>query len=321
MLWATVSAGFAPAAAQDRFGERLNASEQLHRQGAYAAAEKHLLALLAEADVAGASNPRKLAVLNNLGSVYHSMNRYLQAEQCYRRAIEIEKVAGAAAREFHFQSTVNLACLYIDTGQYYKADRMGLQGLAESRPMSLRRDGNYARLLATLGALEFSHGRLDAAERFELGALKIWEALRPDGVERIEVLSNMGILYMEMGRDAEARESYRQALTIANATLPADDPAQVRLLINAGTFHAVVDGQKAAEPFYRRALAIAQEKLGEEHPVLCTILSSYAVLLESAGRKTQAAEYRRRAESIRSALESTDPRRHTVDVHDLQRGK
>lgn len=187
--------------------------------------------------------------------------------------------------------------------------------------MSMRQDASFARLLATLGALEFSQGRLAAAERFELEALKVWEKLAPNGVEQIEMLSNLGVLYMEMGRHAEARAAYGRALAIAGATLPMDDPAQIRLLMNAGTFHAVVDGRAAAEPFYRRALAIAEEKLGDTHPVLEPILMSYAVLLENAGQKAQAKQYRRRAQAIRNALEQTDPGSLTVDVRDLQRGR
>lgn len=321
LWWMAVWAGLSPAAAQDSFSDRLDHSEQLHRQGAYAQAEKQLLALLAEAEVPGAGDLRKVAVLHNLGSVYHSMSNYLQAEHCYRRALEIETAAGAAASEFHFQSTVNLACLYMDTGQYGKVDRMGLHSLAESRPQSRRKEASFARLLATLGALEFVQGRLDAAERSAFKALKLWEELKPDGVELIEVLSNLGLLYMEMGRYAEARASFDRALAMAGATLSAGNPAQLQLLMNAGTFHAVVDGWATAEPFYRRALAIAQDKLGDEHPVLGSILTSYAVLLESAGQKARAKQYKLRAQSIRFANDRIDPRSHTVDVRDLQRRK
>ncbi|MBI4892588.1 MAG: tetratricopeptide repeat protein [Acidobacteria bacterium] len=319
MLWMAVSAGLAPAEAQATFSQRLNESEQLHRQGAYEEAEKRLLALLAETEGAAARDPRKLAILHNLGSVYHSMSRYLQAEQCYRRALALEEAAGDSASEFRFQSTVNLASLYIDTGQHRKAGRLGLHALAENRPMPLRHDAGFARLLATLGALEFSLGRLDGAERFELEALKLWEELKPNGVEVIEMLSNLGYLYMEMGRFAGARAAYERALAMASATLPADDPALIRVLMNAGTLHAVVNGRAEAEPYYRRALAIAQEKLGEEHAVVGSILASYAVLLEGAGQKAQATQYRRRAESIRNALGKTDPRGQTVDLGDLQR--
>lgn len=321
VLWIAASAGFTPAADQDAFSRRLDECENLHRKGNYGEAEKRLLVLLTETNGPGAAELRKLAVLHNLGSVYHSMSRYLQAEQCYRRALEIEKAAGAAASEFHFQTTVNLASLYIDTGQYPKARRLGLNSLAESRPLPRRHDASFARLLATLGALEFSQGRLEAAERFELEALKLWGELGPNGVELIEALSNIGYLYMEMGRHAKARVSYERALAIAAVTLPADDPAQIRLLMNAGTFHAVVDGRAEAEPYYRRALAIAQEKLGDEHPVLGSILTSYAVLLESSGQKAQAKQYSRRAQSIRNAHDRTDPGIHTVDIEDLRRNK
>lgn len=314
-----VSTGFGVWAGEDEFGRRLNASEQLHKQGAYAEAERQLLALLAETEAPRPGDLRKLAVLNNLGSVYHSMSRYSQAEQCYRRAIELEKAAGADAREFHLQSTVNLACLYIETGQSQKVRRLGLQALAESRPKAERNNATFARLMATLGGLEFSQGKLADAERHQLEALRIWEELEPHGKDRLELLSNLGILYLETGRHAEARQSYERVLALSAKALPAGDPENIRILMNAGTVHAIVDGPAAAEPFYRRALDLAQEKLGEEHPVVGSILTSYAVLLEGTGRKSQASHFRRRAQSLRDSSAVIDPRSYTVDLADLQR--
>ncbi len=124
-----------------------------------------MLEELEKADHFGSDNPRKAIVLNNLGSVYHFMDKYQQAEHCYRRAVEIEGRLGGTGGDSLIRSVINLAALYIDTGQYAKAERLGLASLAEHQATIVAKSPDFARLLALLGDLEQRRGRYSKAQQ------------------------------------------------------------------------------------------------------------------------------------------------------------
>jgi len=215
LLWvALVAAGIALAAPDD-FVQRLLAADQLHRQGDNAGAETILLEELEKADHFGSDNPRKAIVLNNLGSVYHFMDKYQQAEHCYRRAVEIEGRLGGSGGDRLIRSVINLAALYIDTGQYAKAERLGLASLAEHQATIVAKSPDFARLLALLGDLEQRRGRYSKAQQYEEDALAIFEGLAPDGSQSMVTLNNLCILYGETGRNTDALLYCERALRIA----------------------------------------------------------------------------------------------------------
>ena len=297
--------------------EKLKVAEQLHREGAYSSAETVLLAALEQADQLTANDHRRAAILNNLGSVYHSQGKYLQAEQCYRRAMGFGETLSV---DDQLTARVNLAALYTETGQYAKAERLGLHLILERRVMSQGKERGFARLLATLGGLEYQQGRYLQAERHELAALEIWQRVAPDSIETIQTLNNLGVMHARTRRDPEALACFERALEIAVRSLKPGDPMKVTLMANAAAFHAVIEGPAAGEAYYRSALEIAESRLGPEHPLVGAILASYASLLERANRKAEAKERHRRAEKIREAADKTDPRTYTVDLGTLLRG-
>jgi tetratricopeptide (TPR) repeat protein len=256
-------------------------------------------------------------VLNNLGSVYHFTNRYPQAEQCYRRAVEIEAVAWETADDRPFRSVLNLAGLYIETGQYAKAERLGLRSLAERQP--LRKTADFAKLMALLGDLEQHRGRIGTALEFNEKALAIFQELAPDGRAAMETLNNLCVLYRESGQNPDALARCERALRIAEGVPNLEPSMQALLLANVGTLQFLVHGPAEAEPFFAKALATAEGGLGREHPLVGRILLSYADLLERTNRKAEANKCRHRAKVILKAASATDSTKYTVDLGDLLR--
>jgi len=315
-LWAVLMAAAGSAGAVDDFGERMLAAGQLSGHGDYAGAEAILLAALKEADRLSMDEQRKAIVWNNLGSVYDFMNKYPQAEQCYRRAVEIEARLWAGQEVKPYRSLLNLAALYIETGQLAKAERLGLQALLE-QPVSQRNRPDFGRLLVLLADLERRRGRYPIAQKYGEEALAILEKLQTDGSLTMDALSNLCLVYGETGRPAEALSRCEQALRIADGLRYVEPSRMVDLLANVGTFQFLVDGPAEAEPFYKRAMRLAENGLGPEHPALGRILLYYAELLERTNRKAEAKKCRRRAKAILEAASTTDIRKYTVDLSEL----
>lgn len=319
-LWLVLAAAAGAAPAADDFMERLLAAGQLHRQGEYAGAENILLAALKDADNFPPDDPRRAIVLNNLGSVYQYMNRYSQAERCYRRAVEIEEKLPWTVDDKPFRSILNLAALYIEAGQYEKAERLGLRTLAEQlRP---RRDNlDFARLLLLLGDLEKLGGEYGKAQEYYEGALVTSENSAEGGSQTVDTLNNLCVLYSQSGRNADALSRCERALRISEGMDHLEPFMQPLLLANVGTLRFLVNGPADAEPFYVKALAVAESRLGQAHPILGRILLSYADLLDRTNRKPEAKRCRRRAGAILDAAPAADLRKYTVGLSDLLKGQ
>ena len=159
--------------------------------------EKRFLAAL---DAGPADEAARAAILNNLGSIYHSAGKYLQAENSYKRAIELLKRC-CQEEPTLARATGNLAALYIEMGQLARAERLDVAGAADR----LIDGPDAARLLLTAGALKRSKGQYSEAERYERQALVIWERLAPSGLETLQTRhSEIGLTCLEAGRHREA---------------------------------------------------------------------------------------------------------------------
>ncbi len=304
--------------AQDDFAAHLRTAEQLYGQGAYSRAEKILLRLSKEAQSFGPDDVRTALVLNNLGAVCHGLERYSEAERHYQRAIVILKRVPGPHDILLAKFKGNLAGLYCDTGQWAKAERLELGPLA-TRLQSLKPDHpDVLRLLVTVAAVDQAHRRYAESELRYRQALASWEKIAPQSIETMQTINNLGTLYRETGRNAEALACFERALAIAEQTPGSADPLfQIKSLVNVGTLRLILQGPAEAEMWYKRALAIAEPTLGPEHPLVGRILLHYAVVLQLTKRKADAKKCQRRAEAILQAAFREGPTRHTVDFSDL----
>lgn len=318
-MWTVLAIAMGTLATAADFNERVLEAGRLYRQGDYSGAETILIGALKETDSFSPGDPRRAIVLNNLGSVYQYMNRYTQAEQCYRRAVDIEAKLWGTGEDKPFRSTLNLAALYIETGQYEKAERLELRSLAE-QPSARRNDGDFARLLLLIGDLEEHQGRYAKAQECDEKALTIFEKLAPDGRQAMETLNGLCVLYQASRRNVDALSYCERSLKIAEGLSNLEPSMQALLQANVGTLQFLVHGSEQAEPFYSKALAVAETGLGPKHPLLGRILLSYADFLERTKRQGQAKQFRRRAKAILAA--DTDvSRKYSVDLSDLLKGQ
>jgi tetratricopeptide (TPR) repeat protein len=305
------------AADSNYFVEKLQLADQHEQRGEYGAAEKLLIGLLREAEVSRTDDLRLATVLNNLGSVYHSLGESTKAEGCYRRAIQIYGNLLGAGDPRTIRSSINLGSLYVETRQTAKAARLDLGTLVERQESGARNDLDRAKALSVVGGVEKLQGNFTAAERHQLEVLAILEKLEPNGVENMRALNNLGAVYAESGRKTEALACYRRGLEIAETLLSPDHPGLVTLLANVGAAHYFALGPAQAEPYYRRALVIGESSLGRQHPLVGQIMLSYSAVLERINRKTEAKQYRRDGKAILAAAAPTESAKHSVEFSNL----
>ncbi len=290
---------------------RLSAAREMKQRGASAEAAKAYEALLPGVR---ASGDRKL-----LAVVVLEAGQAALAAGEYGRALE----RGAeAAPLFHAQQDQRneaLAWNLTGSARVYRGEYAAAIGQYQ-RALELDRAGHDARgeinRLNNISGAYFFLGRyLDALEgyrtvlrRAEENAGETWGANR-----RQMALTNLAVLYEQLGQNAKALDYYRQALAGESALQPSEHG---QLLSNAGTLYRRLGDAVKALDAYRQAQALfAREHLsdGEIH-----VLQNVGIALALDMRDARGAE-----QAFTAALgkaESTSNRREIVLAH-LFRGE
>jgi CHAT domain-containing protein len=130
--------------------------------------------------------------------------------------------------------------------------------------------------------------------------LAIYEkALGPDHPDVALSLNNLGYLYNEQGRYAEAEPLYQRSLAIREKALGRDHPYVAQSLNNLAELYRNQGRYADAEPLSRRSVAIRENALGRDHPDVALSLNNLAGLYQAQGRYADAEPLFKRLLAIR----------------------
>ena len=101
-------------------------------------------------------------------------------------------------------------------------------------------------------------------------------------------LSNLGVLFFDMGAYERAEPLYREALGIDVRQLGESHPRTAEVLHNLAQTQHRLGVMVEAESLYRRALAAKRKTLGDAHPSITVNLNNLGALLVDLGRPDEA---------------------------------
>ena len=164
------------------------------------------------------------AAHNNIGNLYADMKRYEEAENEYKRAIEINDDAAAHN---------NIGNLYADMKRYEEAEN--------EYKRAIEIDENYAMAHYNLGNLYIKLERFEEAEKEYKKAIEIKD-------DYLEAHNNLGALFKNTERFEEAEKEYKKAIEI--------DENNVAIHNNLGYLYDILGRFDEAEKEYKRAIEI-----------------------------------------------------------------
>lgn len=286
------------------------------------AAERHLRAALVLHERAGGSELHDY--LRDLGFVLLDRGTLSEAEALLRRAAEIartgqpggwpraqanlavavsmqgrfeeaqvllEEVLANPAVDDDLRSSVlaNLGAIRFDRGDLDGAIEATRRSLALTRRV---RGNEHPETLAALGNLGrglTSRGDYVDAERVTRETLEVGRRVYGDEHPFVaEQWNNLGLLLWKMdGREAEAEEMLRRALSLKRTALGAHANT-ARSLNDLAQFLRDRERYEEAEPLYREAIDVYARTLGEDHPHRATVLSNLARLRAAQGHVVDA---------------------------------
>ena len=111
--------------------------------------------------------------------------------------------------------------------------------------------------------------------RCTYGALAGYEkALGPDHTLSLSTVNNLGTMYRDQGKLAEAEEMYSRALARCEKALGPDHTLTLATVYNLGTLYCDQGKLAEAEEMYQRALMEFRKSLGSEHPLSVIVMSN-----------------------------------------------
>jgi len=233
--------------------------------------------------------------------------QYSQAEQLYKRALEIREKALGPVHLDIAETLENLAKLYGLQSQLSLAESHFKRSLVIRENVLGSEHPSLVWPLAYLAQVHRLQGRYPQVEEDYKRSLAITErSLGPDHPNVAMTLDDLAGLYKLQGRLADAELLYKRALIIQEKTFGSDD------VLFSGTLSALADILKMqgkfseAETYSKRVLDIKEKRLaieekerGLENPGLVWGLDSVAREYESQGMYVQAELLYNRSLAIR----------------------
>lgn len=294
----------------------ISRADELYRAGNFHGAEQVLTQVLSRSELSR-YHPHDVALAHgNLGAFYQDLSKPAEAERQYRKAQAIlrpEKDTAAGGVLWH-RIALNLASLYLESGQYGKAEHI-VNGLKEQ---DLPGSDDSVRLRGAVASVYMARGNYAEAERVFLSVLDWWEK-RSDPGQMAAVLNNLGVLAMERGDTAAAESRLSRGMQLWQAAAGANNPAVLRTMANYSALLLSTGRAIAARDLLERALQTAKAFHKHDTPVTAEIALLYSMALDKTGSRKEARRLRSEAQRASVALAAADPAAHTVNILDLTR--
>ena len=239
-----------------------NLGELYRHMGDYERAEPFLQKAVSLA----ANTPAAAFSLNNLALVQKAIGKYAEAEQSYKKAIDIYQSLGKTNHPDYTNPINNLGELYRTMGRLQEAV-YAFEEVIEVRKKTLGTDHpNYANAVNNLALVEFSLGMYTEAEKHLLECKEIYKkTLGEKDKFYANSLNNLASLYKAQGKLLKAEESYKECLRIFKTTYgETSDKYGVYLGGLAGTYRQMKRYDEAIA-LTLQSMSVLRNKLGENH--------------------------------------------------------
>ena len=267
----------------------------------------------------GSAAMQLTSALNSLGMTYDDLGQLENAEQSYRRALQVIEAFSGLHTVPRGQVLVNFSGVYFHRGQFDKAEKLIEEGLtiyydllpANSVIIAVAR-GCLAQAL--LGESKYE----EAASMVEQALLAFNQRPIEDGGYYGLCLNTKGTVRWHQGRLAEAAESFEQSIAATELERGKDNPRLIYPLNNLAVARERAGLPEEAGALLSRAMEITKSNLGIDHPMYGELLMNYAECLGAEGHKSRARKLKLRAAAILKASFWNTGAGLVVDVSSLR---
>jgi tetratricopeptide (TPR) repeat protein len=150
---------------------------------------------------------------HNLGCLYYSQGKLVEAEQIYQRALQGKEKTWGPEHTSTLNTVNDLGRLYADQGKLVKAEQMYLRAL---QGYEKAWDPEHTQMLITvdnLAALYADQGkRVEAEQMYERALQGKEKAWGPEHMTTLDTVNNLGAFYYSQSKLVEAEQMFQRAL-------------------------------------------------------------------------------------------------------------
>jgi len=256
---------------------------------------------------------REATILNHLGLLFYSLDRYAEAEQAYEAALAIDQRIYGEKHEGTLATEENLAETLSALKQYDRAITMMRAALAAETELLGADNPERAATLELLGEVYDDAQRPDEAIAAFTEALTITQrTLGPESDQAASILGNLGATHGQLKQFAKAREYLEQSVALRRKINGAESYDTAHNEGMLAVTLAKAGRTEEAERLARGALANVEHALPPAHRYIDELQSDLGEILLGARKydeartllqKALAAEEKRGDHSSRAAEE------------------
>lgn len=228
-----------------------------------------------------------------------------------RRLLEEGKAENRSAESLVSSVIYPLANDLYEAGHYNETRALLSKALKNNTNTSLS-----IALLDSLARVLLAQGEYNEAEKILKQLVQIVKTSNISGHLGIyqKCLNNLATAYHVLGRIAEAKSLYAQALEIGKKMFGEEHPAIAANIFNLASIYALEKRYAEAEPLHLQALRMRKKLFGQEHPVVASSIENLAELYGAQGRFAEAEKLHWQALEMRRKFLG---RRHPVVAESL----
>jgi tetratricopeptide (TPR) repeat protein len=254
-------------------------------EGDAAGAEQAFRGAIAEAEQPGGDPLQMASSLSSLGQLKYQQKDYAQAEDCFRRALELREHALGGEHPTVISSINNLAALYVARGALDDAEPLLQRAMAVTIKRVEASQADLAVNLNNLVRLYVKRGDYSRAEPMLTQLLAMKRPLGPEHPEVAAVLVTLAKLRQSMSQPDAAERIWRRVLAVRERTLPPNDTT-IAATLDGLADACAAQGRLADELEMReRSLAIREVAQGPDHPSIAPIRTRVQELRQLAPPK------------------------------------
>jgi tRNA A-37 threonylcarbamoyl transferase component Bud32 len=229
------------------------------------------------------------AIRQTIGGAYHALGKYEIGQRHLERSLDVLKKSLGPDHLFTLHSKNNLASVYLDRGNYDKAEPLFLEVLQQSEKKLGADHSTTLKIKNNLAGLHKAQGNYDKAELLFLEVLKQHEKKgRPDHPDTLTIKHNLAAVYHDQGNYDKAEPLFLEVSQQQEKQLGADHPSTLTSKLHLAVLYSKQSKYTQAERLCLEVLQQWQKKWGADHPNTLTSKHHLALLYQYLGKYDKA---------------------------------
>lgn len=205
--------------------------------------------------------------LNSIACVKLAQGNYEDAEELYRKALEIDEHTIGRNHPYFATSLSNLADALGPQGKYEQAEKLYLEALEINKKTTGCNHPDFAGRINNLGALYRRQKKYEQAEDLFRQTLEICDlTVGREHPNYAITLTNLAVVQEDQEKYEEAAKHYTQALDLGKKTIGEDHPDYATRLNNFACLYVKMERIKEARAMVEQAFRIFTDRFGPNHP-------------------------------------------------------